>query len=222
MITTIIIILTILITLVYIIACMLGTMVFYLRVPILILLIACIPVVIIKIYYQIKKYGAKKVFRVFSKTSIENEQQNLVEHILRIWKSIHYIHKTKENLLLFISKSGIYIIKVIDYYGNIIGGEKDDILTLKNESTSIIDNFFKRLNEVEVELKVYLPNIPIQKIIVSKETCTIGIPYSDEYLIIGIHSFYCRTKILEKNVLLSEEKVKEIDLIIQNYLGENL
>lgn len=222
MITTVIIILTILITLAYIIACMLGTMIFYLRVPMFIIVAALIPIVILKVYYQIKKYGKEKVFRVFYKKSIEKEQLNLVEYILKKWKSIHYIYKTKENIIIFISKSGVYIIKVIDYYGTITGEQIDQKLTLKSEKVSFIDNFFLQLIKIESELKKILPNIPIKKIIVSKETCTIDVFYNEGFLIIGIHDFYCKTQILEKSILLSEKQVQEINFIIKNYLGENL
>ncbi len=81
-------------------------------------------IVLVKIYIQVKKYGARSAFRL-SQKNIENEQMNLVEHILK--KQNKYIIKIDNNKLICISTSGIYLIKILEYIGR-IEGEKENTL----------------------------------------------------------------------------------------------
>ena len=81
-------------------------------------------IVLVKIYIQVKKYGARSAFRL-SQKNIENEQMNLVEHILK--KQNKYIIKIDNNKLICISTSGIYLIKILEYIGRIEGEEENTL-----------------------------------------------------------------------------------------------
>ena len=84
----IIAILIIIFTISYIVACMFGAIIYKFSFPVLLICGPILTGAIVKIYNQTKKYGMKSVFR-FSHNSTENEQMNLVEHILNKQQITH-------------------------------------------------------------------------------------------------------------------------------------
>lgn len=199
----IIAILIIIFTISYIVACMFGAIIYKFSFPVLLICGPILTGAIVKIYNQTKKYGMKSVFR-FSHNSTENEQMNLVEHILNKQQGTHII-KIDDSKLICVSTSGIYLIKILEYAGRIEGNETDETFILKDNGTTRISNFFLELKELEEQIPY-----SIQKIIIKKEICMLDSSYSREYQVIGIHHFHFEFQKMNKEIQYTEEVVESI------------
>lgn len=179
-------------------------------------------IIYIKVRREIKKYGPKSIFRAFHSYPTENEQFKLVKNILLSKIRVQSLFEMNSEILVSITHSGIYIIKVLDSVGKISGDKKDSSFILKNEKVEYISNFFLELDTIEKDIKNQIKNVMIKKIIVKKGTCLIEIPYSKAYLVIGMHNLYYELQKQEKEKRYTEEKMKELDLSLSHILSNNV
>ena len=179
-------------------------------------------IIYIKVRREIKKYGPKSIFRAFHQYPTENEQLKLVKNILLSKTKVYSLFEMDSEILVSITNSGIYIIKVLGAIGKISGDKKDSSLIVRNEKVEYISNFFLELDNIEIDIKKQIKNINIKKVIVKKGTCLIEIPYSKAYLIVGMQNFYYELEKLEKEKQYSLKKITEIDLNLSHILSNNV
>lgn len=179
-------------------------------------------IIYIKVKREIKKYGPKSIFRAFHQYPKENEQLKLVKNILLSKIKVQSLFELDSEILVCITKSGIYLIKVLDSVGKISGGKKDSSLLLKNEKVEYISNFFLELDAIETDMKKQIKNVMIKKIIVKKGTCLIEIPYSKSYLVVGMHNFYYELQKLEKEKRYTDEIIQELTSNLSHILSNNV
>jgi len=179
-------------------------------------------IIYIKVRREIKKYGPKSIFRAFHQYPIENEQLKLVKNLLLSKIKVQSLFEMNSEILVGITHSGIYIIKVLDSVGKISGDKKDSSFILKGEKVEYVSNFFLELDTIEKDIKKQIKNVIIKKIIVKKGTCLIEVPYSKAYFVVGMHNFYYELQKLAKEKLYTEEKIKELDLSLTHILSNNV
>ena len=179
-------------------------------------------IICIKARKDIKKHGSGSIFRAFHKYPSRNQQLRLVKNILRNKLNIHSIFEFDSELIVGISRGGIYVLKVLEAVGRISGDCCDTTLLLKNGDTAIIPNYFLELDIIEKKIKKEIKNAVIKKIIVKKGTCIFEIPYTKEYIVVGMHNFYYQFQMFEKKVNYTEEQVKTIETSFSNYLSKNV
>lgn len=179
-------------------------------------------IIYIKVKREIKKYGPKSIFRAFHQYPKENEQLKLVKNILLSKIKVQSLFELDSEILVCVTKSGIYLIKVLDSVGKISGGKKDSSLLLKNEKVEYITNFFLELDTIETDMKKQIRNVMIKKIIIKKGTCLIEIPYSKSYLVVGMHNFYYELQKLEKEKRYTDEIIQEFTSNLSHILSNNV
>lgn len=179
-------------------------------------------IIYIKVKREIKKYGPKSIFRAFHQYPKENEQLKLVKNILLSKIKAQSLFELDSEILVCVTKSGIYLIKVLDSVGKISGGKKDSSLLLKNEKVEYISNFFLELDTIETDMKKQIRNVMIKKIIIKKGTCLIEIPYSKSYLVVGMHNFYYELQKLEKEKRYTDEIIQEFTSNLSHILSNNV
>lgn len=162
--------------------------------------------IIIKTWIQYKKYGSS-IFKAFKTKQIKDENINLICYIINQNKEKQHLIYDNKNTLIWISKSGVYLIKILDYTGRIVGDMHSDVLTLKEKYSTIIPNFFFELDKIEKILNNEIEHLEMKKMIVEKENCMIEIPYDREYQILGIRTLYNDIQIKEKKTYYSEDEV---------------
>lgn len=183
--------------------CLLEVIIYKRMIALLFLLLPILIGIIIKVYFQVKKYGKNKVFR-FSHEEVENEQMNLIEHILRK-QGVTHILKIDDSNIICISTSGVYFIRILEYTGRIEGEEREEKLILKDEGTKEIPNFFLEIKSLADSL-----DYKVQKIIIKKEICMLDMSYSKEYQVIGIHHFHFEFQKMNQDKIYTVEEVKSI------------
>ncbi|MCI9234103.1 MAG: hypothetical protein HFH08_05895 [Bacilli bacterium] len=179
-------------------------------------------IIYIKVRREIKKYGPKSIFRAFRKYPTENEQLNLVKNVLISKIKVDLLFELESAFFIAVTKSGIYIIKVLNAEGKISGNTYDAKLVLKGERTQLISNFFIELDNIEKDIKNKVKNIIVQKMIVKKGVCFLDISYSKSYLIFGMHNFYYELQKLQRKKCYTEEVIHELDLMLSDYLSNNV
>lgn len=179
-------------------------------------------IIYIKVRREISKYGIKSIFRAFHEYPTDNEQLKLVKNILKNKTKMDYVFELDSELLIGLSKSGIYVIKVLDAVGRIAGNLDAPTLLLKNKEVTTIPNMFQELETLEKNIKKEIPNFLKKKVIVKKGTCLFELPYSKEYIVMGMHNFYYRLQVLEKEIRYTKEQVNEVKIILENYLSKNV
>lgn len=179
-------------------------------------------IIYIKVKREIKKYGPKSIFRAFHQYPKENEQLKLVKNILLSKIKVQSLFELDSEILVCVTKSGIYLIKVLDSVGKISGNKKDSSLLLKNEKVEYISNFFLELDTIETDMKKQIRNVMIKKIIIKKGTCLIEIPYSKSYLVVGMHNFYYELQKLEKEKRYKDEIIQEFTSNLSHILSNNV
>lgn len=188
----------------------------------LLLFIVFMIFLLMKVVKEYKVYGLHSIFRAFQPYPTTNEQLNLVEFICKRNKGIHITIPVKEHEIISVSKSGVFLIRELDYIGKILGKEEDKMLTLQTSSFSSIPNFFWEVKQLEKCLKQVFPDLIIKKIIIKKGTCMIMFPWSREFEVLGLHNLYYHLQKLEKKKIYTEEKVKEIASSISNFLSNDV
>lgn len=179
-------------------------------------------IIYIKVKREIKKYGPKSIFRAFHQYPKENEQLKLVKNILLSKIKAQSLFELDSEILVCVTKSGIYLIKVLDSVGKISGNKKDSSLLLKNEKVEYISNFFLELDTIETDMKKQIKNVMIKKIIIKKGTCLIEIPYSKSYLVVGMHNFYYELQKLEKEKRYTDEIIQKLISNLSHILSNNV
>lgn len=192
------------------------------RWTIFILLLAFVLIICWKVHRNIKRCGSKSIFRAFHQYPTDNEQLNLVEHILTKEQKFHIVLRTDYEILIFISCSGIYLIKVLSHLGRILGESKDETLIVKNVKEETIPNFFLELKKLENLLNIRIPNLVIKKLVIKKGTCLLQIPYLGEYQVIEVHNLYYQLQHWDKKMVYTEDQVRKLSAHISNCLSNTV
>lgn len=169
-------------------------------------------IIYIKVKRDIRKYGSDSIFRAFHKYPTDNEQLKLVKNILKNKIKIQTLLELDSEILVAIDESGILLIKILEAVGRIIPNSEESSFLVKNETTTVIPNFFQELDSIEKEIQSQINNIRIKKIIVKKGTCRIEIPYSKEYLVAGMHNFYYELQRFTKEKKYTKEMIEKCSI----------
>ncbi len=189
---------------------------------IILLLLVLLFTISMKVIHNSKKCAKDSLFRVFQQRPEENEQLNLVEFILNKEVSKSAIFRFDKEIIVCLTQSGVYLLKVLDYTGQITGGENKPTFQLSGKFASLIPNFFLELEELEGKLKNNIAHLTIKKLIVKKETCIIDVPYSSEHQIIGINNLYYTFQNMNKERYYTEDQLLEIQNSITYYLSKSV
>lgn len=190
-------------------------LVFYFGWPCILLFVFAL---IIKTWIQYKKYGSS-IFRAFKTKEIKDENVNLICYIINQNKEKqHFIYDNK-NTLIWISKSGVYLIKILEYTGRIVGDINNEVFTLKEKYSTTVPNFFFELDKIEKLLNEEIESLEIKKMIVKKENCMIEVPYDREYQILGVRTLYNDIQIKEKKTYYSEDQIVLLESQISKILS---
>lgn len=203
-------------------AVLVGIIIYFMysfRWSIFVLLLIFVLIICWKVYRNIKRCGSKSIFRAFHQYPNDNEQLNLVEHILTKEQKFHIVLRTNYEILIFISCSGVYLIKVLSQLGRILGESNNETLIVKNGGEETIPNFFLELKKLENFLKIKIPNLVIKKLVIKKGTCLLQIPYLGEYQVIEVHNLYYQLRHWDKKRVYTEDQVQKLSTHVSDCLS---
>lgn len=185
------------------------------------ILLILLGMISIKAVHEAHSFGYRSLFRAFHKYPNANEQLNLVEFILTRGKEKNTVFRFQEDILICLARSGVYLIKVLDYVGRISGNIEDTRFQLNGgKLASYIPNFFFELDQLEEILKNNIARLHIQKLIIKKGTCVIQIPHSRDYQITEEHSLYYTFQKMNKEKFYTAEEIKKLQFDLNEYLSK--
>lgn len=173
--------------------------------PVLIIVLYIIIGFFIKLYIEYKK-GLMDKNNIFKDIDIKYAKIDTVKNALDNIENYHKIKYLTEDILIFMNEFEISIIMVKNYYGQLIGKNTDETLTMKSDKEDqIVKNPKMRLDSVVEEIKDKLEGYEYNLYLVIGSMCVTSLKFPGIKIVRMKEFYYYINKILVTPKYTKEE-----------------